>query len=73
MNKERVSINILLIIFFFIFWAFREQVHIILVNTASITEAQHQKQTWVSTFLVMQLYLVFSELTKGFQRQILKS
>lgn len=38
-----------------------------------MTEAQHQKQTLVSTFVVMQLYLVFSELTKGFQRQILKS
>lgn len=72
MNKEKLSINILLN-FFFIFWAFREQVHIIQVNTASITEAQHQKQTLVSTFLVMQLYLVFSELTKRFQRQIFKS
>lgn len=72
MNKEKLSINILLN-FFFIFWAFCEQVHIILVNTASITEAQHQKQTLVSTFLVMQLYLVFSELTKRFQRQIFKS
>lgn len=72
MKKEKLSINILLN-FFFIFWAFREQVHIIQVNTASITEAQHQKQTLVSTFLVMQLYLVFSELTKGFQRQIFKS
>lgn len=72
MNKEKLSINILLN-FFFIFLAFREQVHIIQVNTASITEAQHQKQTLVSTFLVMQLYLVFSELTKGFQRQIFKS
>lgn len=72
MNKGKLSINILLN-FFFIFWAFREQVHIIQVNTASITEAQHQKQTLVSTFLVMQLYLVFSELTKRFQRQIFKS
>lgn len=58
MNKEKLSINILLN-FFFIFWAFREQVHIIQVNTASITEAQHQKQTLVSTFLVMQLILYF--------------